>query len=133
MSNPRYLMILYPHLFRQHYAKVKHESSKQSTMNWDESEHPRDHGKFASKGSGESVSDTEPGKKPEKKTEAPPKLKQPVKSGQEVKIKKEWQDAGDDKVKWIAVSDEDNGMVMIQPQVDMPFKPTQRVKVEWLE
>jgi hypothetical protein len=45
---------------------------------------------------------------------------QMIKSGEEVKIKPEWQDPGDDKITWIAV-------------VDLPIKPTQVVKVEWLE
>jgi hypothetical protein len=58
---------------------------------------------------------------------------QMIKSGEEVKIKPEWQDPGDDKITWIAVDDEEKGRVTIQAQLDLPIKPTQVVKVEWLE
>lgn len=36
-----------------------------------------------------------------------------IKKGDKVRIKKEWQDAGDEKFNWVAVDDEEKGRVMI--------------------
>ena len=38
-----------------------------------------------------------------------------IKKGDEVKILPQWQDKGDDKLKWIAVDDEEKGRVTITP------------------
>lgn len=56
-----------------------------------------------------------------------------IKAGQTVRIKKEWQDKGDENITWIAVDDEEKGRVTIEAQVNLPLKPQQVVKVEWLE
>jgi len=56
-----------------------------------------------------------------------------IKAGDIVQIKKEFQDKGDDKIVFIAVADEEKGRVTVELQLDMPIKPTQVVKVEWLE
>jgi hypothetical protein len=37
----------------------------------------------------------------------------PIRAGQRVHIRREWQDAGDDKFIWVAVEDEDGGRVRI--------------------
>jgi len=56
-----------------------------------------------------------------------------IKAGDKVRIKPEWQDAGDDKYEWIALGDEGGGRVLIQPQLGMFINPNQIVNVEWLE
>lgn len=56
-----------------------------------------------------------------------------IKAGDEVRIKKEWQDPGDDSITWIALEDEDGGRVKIQAQVALNIKPIQVALVEWLE
>ena len=55
-----------------------------------------------------------------------------IKKGETVEIKKEWQDAGDDKITWIAVDNEEKGRVTIQAQLGLPINPTQVVNTEWL-
>jgi hypothetical protein len=59
---------------------------------------------------------------------------QPIKAGNLVCIRKEYQDAGDDLTRWIAVDDAEKGRVTIQP-LDLPLAilPTYVVRVEWLE
>ena len=56
-----------------------------------------------------------------------------IKKGDTVKIKTEWQDAGDAKIKFIAIEDEDGGRVRIEAQLDIPIKPNQVVKTEMVE
>lgn len=56
-----------------------------------------------------------------------------VKAGEVVRIKPEWQDAGDSGLVFVAVEDEDGGRVKIEAQLGWPVNPTQVVNVEWLE
>ena len=56
-----------------------------------------------------------------------------IRKGQVVKIKKEWQDEGDDDIVFIALEDEDGGRVRIQPQLGLPINPNQVVLVSMLE
>jgi hypothetical protein len=57
-----------------------------------------------------------------------------IKKGDTVRIKPEWQDAGDDTLHWIAIEDEDGGRVRIQPQnTGLRFPPNQVVKTSMLE
>jgi hypothetical protein len=56
-----------------------------------------------------------------------------IEAGDVVRIRPEWQDAGDDKCTFIAVEDEDGGRVKIQAQLGLPINPTQVVNVQWLE
>jgi hypothetical protein len=55
-----------------------------------------------------------------------------IRKGDQVKIKPEWQDKGDDQVVFIAVDDEEKGRVTIQAQLGMHFNPTQVVRVDML-
>ena len=57
----------------------------------------------------------------------------PIRAGEQVFIKPEFQDAGDSKTVWIAVEDEDGGRVKIEAQLDMPINPTQVINVDMLE
>lgn len=57
-----------------------------------------------------------------------------IRKGDVVKIKPEWQDAGDDQIQFIAIEDEDGGRVMIGALgVLSNFVPTQVVLVSMLE
>ena len=57
-----------------------------------------------------------------------------IRKNDPIKIKKEWQDAGDDTFSWIAVSDEEKGRVDIQiTDSHLNFPPIQTVKVTMLE
>jgi hypothetical protein len=57
-----------------------------------------------------------------------------IKKGDEVKIKPEWRDEGDDGFVWIALEDEDGGRVCIEPQIDgLACKPNQIVLTGMLE
>jgi len=56
-----------------------------------------------------------------------------IKKGDVVSIKKEWQDAGDDRIVFLACEDEDGGRVLIEPQVSLAFRPRQVVNVSMLE
>lgn len=57
-----------------------------------------------------------------------------IRKGNQVFIKPEWQDAGDSKLTWWAVEDEDGGRVLIQPQgTKLTIVPTQVVGVGMLE
>ena len=56
-----------------------------------------------------------------------------IKSGDTVKFKPEWQDSGDAGIEFIAIDNEEKGRVTVEAQVDMPLKPTQVVKTDWLE
>ena len=55
------------------------------------------------------------------------------KAGDVVKIRPQWQDPGDDSIDWICLEDEDGGRVLIEAQVSMRIKPTQRVGTEMIE
>lgn len=57
----------------------------------------------------------------------------PIKAGNQIRIKPEYQDNGDDQITWIAIDDESKGRVTIQAQLGMPINPTQVVDVAWLE
>lgn len=57
-----------------------------------------------------------------------------IRKGDTVKIKPEWQDAGDDKFHWIATEDEDRGRVAIMPtNTGLPIPPWHTVDVAMLE
>lgn len=56
-----------------------------------------------------------------------------IRRGDVVRLKPEWQDKGDDMIVFIALEDEDGGRVLIEAQVDMKLKPTQRVRTDMLE
>lgn len=56
-----------------------------------------------------------------------------IKAGDIIRIKKEYQDKGDEEIVFIAVDDQEKGRVTIQAQLDLNIKPTQVVNVEWLE
>jgi len=57
-----------------------------------------------------------------------------IKKGDEVKIKPEWQDDGDDEFIWVAADDEENGRVAIYPSnINTHFKPTHVVNIFMLE
>jgi len=57
-----------------------------------------------------------------------------IKKGDEVKIKPEWRDPGDEGLRWLAIEDEDGGRVRIEPQIDgLAFKPNQVVSAGMLE
>jgi len=56
-----------------------------------------------------------------------------IKKGDIVKIKPEWQDAGDDKITFRATGDEYNGRVEIVAEIGLPLNPTQIIKTEWLD
>lgn len=56
-----------------------------------------------------------------------------IKKGDEVKIKPEWQDKGDDKFIWIAVDDEEKGRVGIMPiNTGLTFAPWSIIDVSML-
>jgi len=55
------------------------------------------------------------------------------KKGDHIKIRPEWQDAGDDKIEWICLEDEDGGRVRIQPLLDLSMNPNQVVTAEMIE
>lgn len=56
-----------------------------------------------------------------------------IKAGTNLRIRKEWQDSGDDKIVFVALDDEQNGRIKIEAQVDLHIKPTQVVKVDMVE
>jgi len=57
-----------------------------------------------------------------------------IKAKDIVKIKPEYQDAGDQKLVWIAIEDEDGGRVRISPvNTGMKLPPNQVVTVEMLD
>lgn len=58
----------------------------------------------------------------------------PLKKGEEIRIKPEWQDEGDDKLKWFAYDDEQNARVGIYtPMPEMAFQPWQTVDAYMVE
>ena len=57
-----------------------------------------------------------------------------IKKGDVIKIKPEWQDAGDDLFTWIAIEDEDGGRVRIKPVgTGLSFPPNQVVTTDMIE
>lgn len=56
-----------------------------------------------------------------------------IKKGDQIRIKPEWQDAGDDQIVFVAVSDEEKGRVDIQPQLGLKINPIQTVEVSMIE
>jgi hypothetical protein len=57
-----------------------------------------------------------------------------IRAGQRVHIRREWQDAGDDKIIWVAVEDEDGGRVRISPvNIGLSITPNQVVETRMLE
>lgn len=55
-----------------------------------------------------------------------------IRKGDRVRIRPEWQDAGDDSFEWYAVDDEDKGRVSISPRLGQVFRPVQTVAVTML-
>lgn len=56
-----------------------------------------------------------------------------IHKGQNIHIRPEWQDAGDDQFTWIALEDEDGGRVKIMPLMpDLPFPPVTIVETRML-
>lgn len=61
-----------------------------------------------------------------------------IKKGDKIRIKPEWQDAGDDDCVWLAIEDEDGGRVRIEPQLpaedwNPALLPNQIVTTEMIE
>lgn len=58
----------------------------------------------------------------------------PILKGTRLRIKPEWQDAGDDKLTWVAIEDEDGGRVRISPiDLDLPLPPNEIVDTDMVE
>ncbi len=58
----------------------------------------------------------------------------PIKRGDRVRIKPEWQDPGDDKLTWVAIENENGGRVRIAPVMpDMSYPPNYVVTIDMLE
>ena len=55
------------------------------------------------------------------------------KSGDIVRIRPQWQDPGDDDIDWVCLEDEEGGRVLIEVQLPMNIKPTQRVRTHMIE
>ncbi len=56
-----------------------------------------------------------------------------IRKGQTVRIKPEWQDAGDDEFTWIALEDEDGDRVKIMPLIpDLTYPPVTIVETRML-
>lgn len=63
-----------------------------------------------------------------------PAARRPIKKGDRVKIKPEYQDDGDDKYTWHAVDDEDKGRVTVSPKDHpMSIKPTYVMQSDWVD
>ena len=56
-----------------------------------------------------------------------------ISKGDIINFKPEWQDKGDDKIVYRAVADEYDGRVEVVACVDLNLKPTQIVKVDWID
>jgi len=57
-----------------------------------------------------------------------------IKKGDTVKIKPEYQDAGDENFTWVACDDESKGRVTISPvNIGLEFPPQQTVTTDMLE
>ena len=58
----------------------------------------------------------------------------PIKQGDRVRIRPEWQDPGDDEFAWEALEDEDGGRVCIAPMMaDLQFLPHYVVTTAMIE
>jgi hypothetical protein len=55
-----------------------------------------------------------------------------IRKGQQVRIKPEWQDAGDENLVFVAVQDEDGGRVRIEALAGMRINPQYVVTVEMI-
>ena len=61
-------------------------------------------------------------------------MKTAIKIGDQIRIKPEWQDPGDDKFIWRALEDEDGGRVLIMPtNTGLTFPPNQVVDTNMVE
>ena len=56
-----------------------------------------------------------------------------IKKGTQVRIKPEWQDAGDEQITWIAAEDEDGGRVLVVAELGMAVNPSYRIETDKLE
>ena len=59
--------------------------------------------------------------------------RRPIRRGDRIRIRPEWQDPGDADIEWIAIEDEDGGRVRIAPLLDLPFPGNQVVTTEMIE
>lgn len=59
--------------------------------------------------------------------------RQVIKAGDVVRFKKEYQDAGDESILFVAVDDESKGRVTVMANVGMAINPTQVVNTAWLD
>ncbi len=58
----------------------------------------------------------------------------PIKRGDRVRIRPEWQDPGDADFTWVALDDENGGRVRIAPVMeDIEFQPNYVVTIDMLE
>jgi hypothetical protein len=57
----------------------------------------------------------------------------PIRHGDRVRIKPEWQDPGDDEFVWTAVENEAGGRVRIRPVMDLQIPPSYVVTTEMIE
>ena len=56
-----------------------------------------------------------------------------IRKGQKVRIRPEWQDAGDDQFTWVALEDEDGGRVKVMPLIpDLTYPPVTVVETRML-
>jgi hypothetical protein len=59
--------------------------------------------------------------------------KMTIRKGDQVQIKPEFQDAGDDRFTWVAVTDADKGRVQISPiDTGLAFAPVYVMNLDWL-
>jgi len=56
-----------------------------------------------------------------------------IKKGQQVNIKKQYQDEGDDEFVWIASEDEDGGRVLLEVDVGLFIRKTEVFQIYMLE
>lgn len=57
-----------------------------------------------------------------------------IRKGQQIRIKPQWQDAGDQEFTWFAIEDEDGGRVKISPVIpSLSFPPVSVVDVRMIE
>lgn len=59
--------------------------------------------------------------------------RKPIKKGDVIRFKKEWQDPGDDKITYIATDDEEKGRVTVKALLGMVIDPTQVVSVDMID
>lgn len=57
----------------------------------------------------------------------------PIRKGDRIHFKPEWQDSGDDKVTFLAQSDEYNGRVEVVAMLGLPFNPWHVATVDMIE